>query len=116
MSDYYIKNREKCKAYGRNYYYQHKEQVKEYQVKNREKMLAYGKKYSLENRERKKENQKEYRLKNKEQFKIKEKYCRKKLRVGAEAHFIKGEIPVAAVASTSLDQLAAATLNNKERE
>ena len=125
MREYYIKNREKCKAYGRNYYYQHLEQVKEYRVKNREKMMAYGKKYSLENRERKKE----YRLKNKERFKeyhreyyqrhkeqIKEKYCRKKLGVGAEAHFVKGEIPVAAMASTPLDQLAAATLNNKERE
>ena len=88
-------------------------------------MIAYSKKYSLENRERKKE----YRLKNKERFtkyhreyyqrnkiQIKEKYCQKKLEVGAEAHFVKGEIPVAAVASTPLDQLTAATLNNKERE
>ena len=123
MKDYYIKNREKCKAYGRNYYYQHLEQVKEYRIKNREKMMAYSKKYSLENRERKKE----YRVKNRERFKeyhreyyqrnkirIKEKYCQKKLGVGAEAHFVKGEIPVAAAASTPLDQLAAVTLNNKE--
>ena len=123
MRDYYIKNREKCQAYGRNYYYQHKEQVKEYRIKNREKMLAYLKKYSFENRERKKE----YRLKNRERdrqwhqeyyqrnkIRIKEKYCQKKLGVGAEAHFVKGEIPVAAAASTPLDQLAAATLNNKE--
>ena len=123
MREYYIKNREKCKAYGRNYYYQHLEQVKEYRIKNREKMMAYSKKYSLENRERKKE----YRVKNRERFKeyhreyyqrnkirIKEKYCQKKLGVGAEAHFVKGEIPVAAAASTPLDQLAAATLNNKE--
>jgi len=85
--------------------------------------MAYSKKYSLENRERKKE----YRVKNRERFKeyhreyyqrnkirIKEKYCQKKLGVGAEAHFVKGEIPVAAAASTPLDQLAAATLNNKE--
>ena len=123
MRDYYIKNREKCQAYGRNYYYQHKEQVKEYRIKNREKILAYLKKYSFENRERKKE----YRLKNRERdrqwhqeyyqrnkIRIKEKYCQKKLGVGAEAHFVKGEIPVAAAASTPLDQLAAATLNNKE--
>ena len=123
MRDYYIKNREKCQAYGRNYYYQHLEQVKEYRIKNREKILAYLKKYSFENRERKKE----YRLKNRERdrqwhqeyyqrnkIRIKEKYCQKKLGVGAEAHFVKGEIPVAAAASTPLDQLAAATLNNKE--
>ena len=123
MREYYIKNREKCQAYGRNYYYQHKEQIKEYRIKNREKILAYLKKYSFENRERKKE----YRLKNRERdrqwhqeyyqrnkIRIKEKYCQKKLGVGAEAHFVKGEIPVAAAASTPLDQLAAATLNNKE--
>ena len=123
MREYYIKNREKCQAYGRNYYYQHKEQVKEYRIKNREKILAYLKKYSFENRERKKE----YRLKNRERdrqwhqeyyqrnkVRLKEKYCQKKLGVGAEAHFVKGEIPVAAAASTPLDQLAAATLNNKE--
>ena len=123
MREYYIKNRERAQAYGRNYYYQHKEQVKEYRIKNREKILAYLKKYSFENRERKKE----YRLKNRERdrqwhqeyyqrnkIRIKEKYCQKKLGVGAEAHFVKGEIPVAAAASTPLDQLAAATLNNKE--
>jgi hypothetical protein len=123
MRDYYIKNREKCQAYGRNYYYQHKEQVKEYRIKNREKILAYLKKYSFENRERKKE----YRLKNRERDRqwhqeyyqrnkerLKEKRFQKELGVGAEAHFVKGEIPVAAAASTPLDQLAAATLNNKE--
>ena len=123
MRDYYIKNREKCQAYGRNYYYQHKDQVKNYRLKNLEKILEYGKKYSLENRERKKE----YRLKNKERFKkwhqeyyqrnkerLKEKRFQKELGVGAEAHFVKGEIPVAAAASTPLDQLAAATPNNKE--
>ena len=123
MREYYIKNRERAQAYGRNYYYQHKEQVKEYRIKNREKILAYLKKYSFENRERKKE----YRLKNRERdrqwhqeyyqrnkVRLKEKYCQKKLGVGAEAHFVKGEIPVAAAASTPLDQLAAATLNNKE--
>ena len=123
MRDYYIKNREKCQAYGRNYYYQHKEQIKEYRIKNREKILAYLKKYSFENRERKKE----YRLKNRERDRqwhqeyyqrnkerLKEKRFQKELGVGAEAHFVKGEIPVAAAASTPLDQLAAATLNNKE--
>ena len=123
MREYYIKNRERAQAYGRNYYYQHKEQVKEYRIKNREKILAYLKKYSFENRERKKE----YRLKNRERdrqwhqeyyqrnkVRLKEKYCQKKLGVGAEAHFVKGEIPVAAAASTPLDQLAAVTLNNKE--
>ena len=123
MRDYYIKNREKCQAYGRNYYYQHKEQVKEYRIKNREKILAYLKKYSFENRERKKE----YRLKNRERDRqwhqeyyqrnkerLKEKRFQKELGVGAEAHFVKGEIPVAAAASTPLDQLAAVTLNNKE--
>ena len=123
MREYYIKNREKCKAYGRNYYYQHLEQVKEYRIKNREKMMAYSKKYSLENRERKKE----YRVKNRERFKeyhreyyqrnkirIKEKYCQKELGVGAETFVVKEEIPVAAVVSKPLMQLAAATLNNKE--
>ena len=123
MREYYYKNIEKCRAYGRNYYYQHKEQVKEYRLKNLEKIKEYLKKYSLENRERKKE----YRLKNKERFKeyhiqyyqknkerIKEKYYQKKLRVGADASLVRGEIPVAAAASTPLDQLAAATLNNKE--
>ena len=105
MREYYIKNRERCKAYGRNYYHQHKERVKEYRLKNREKMLAYLKKYSLENREWKKE----YRLKNKERFKkwhreyyqrnkmrIKEKYCMKKeLRVGAEAKVNGGTASIA---------------------
>jgi len=121
MREYYIKNREKCKAYGRNYYYQHLEQVKKYRLKHREKMMAYSKKYSLENRERKKE----YRLRNKERFKeyhreyyqrnkiqIKEKYCQKKLQVGAETFVVKGEIPVAAVVSKPLmSNHAAATLN-----
>ena len=124
MREYYIKNREKCKAYGRNYYYQHLEQVKKYRVKHREKMMAYSKKYSLENRKRKKE----YRLRNKERFKeyhrkyyqrnkiqIKEKYCQKKLRVGAETFVVKGEIPVAAVVSKPLmSNHTAATLNKKE--
>ena len=123
MRDYYIKNREKCQAYGRNYYYQHKDQVKNYRLKNLEKILEYGKKYSLENRERKKE----YRLKNKERFKkwhqeyyqrnkerLKEKRFQKELGVGVETLPVKGELPVAAAASTPLDQLAAATLNNKE--
>ena len=105
MREYYIKNRERCKAYGRNYYYQHKEQVKEYRLKNREKRLAYSKKYSLENRERKKE----YRLKNKERFKewhrayyqknkvrLKERrYHQDELRVGAEAEIDGGTASIA---------------------
>ena len=123
MRDYYIKNREKCQAYGRNYYYKHKEQVKKYLLKNREKIREYNTQYSLKNKEKKKE----YRLKNREHARqwhkeyyqrnkerLKEKRFQKELGVGAEAHFVKGEIPVAAAASTPLDQLAAATLNNKE--
>ena len=114
MREYYIKNKEKCKAYGRNYYYQHLEQVKEYRIKNREKILAYLKKYSFENRERKKE----YRLKNKERFKewhrayyqknkvqLKERRCQKKLGVGVETLPVKGEIPVAAAVSEPLRSL-----------
>ena len=121
MREYYIQNKERCKAYGRNYYYQHLEQVKKYRLKHREKMMAYSKKYALENRER----MKEYKLKNKERFKewhrayyqrnkirIKEKYCQKKLGVGAETFVNKGEIPVAAVVSKPLmSNHAAATLN-----
>ena len=111
MREYYIQNRERCKAYGRNYYYHHLEQVKKYRLKHREKMRAYSKKYGLENREM----MKEYKLKNKERFKkwhreyyqrnkirIKEKYCQKELGVGAEATFVGGEIPVAAAASKPL--------------
>ena len=124
MREYYIKNKEKRQAYGRNYYYQHKEQIKKYQLKNREKILAYLRKYSFENKERKKE----YRLRNKERFKgyyrtyyqknkvrLKERRRQKKLRVGAETFVVKGEIPVAAVVSKPLmSNHAAATLNKKE--
>ena len=124
MREYYIKNKEALRAYGRNYYYQHLEQVKKYRLKHREKMLAYGKKYSFENKERKKE----YRLRNKERFKgyyrtyyqknkviLKEIRCQKKLRVGAETFVVKGEIPVAAVVSKPLmPSHTAATLNKKE--
>jgi len=114
MRDYYIKNREKCQAYGRNYYYQHKEQVKKYRIKNREKILAYLKKYSFENRERKKE----YRLKNRERDRqwhqeyyqrnkerLKEKRFQKELGVGVETLPVKGEIPVAAAVSEPLRHL-----------
>ena len=92
--EHYLKNQEHWKTYGRNYYYQHKEQVKEYRLKNSEKIKEYDKKYCLENKEKKKA----YRLRNREQsrkwqkeyyqrnkVRIKEKYCLKKLRVGAEA-------------------------------
>ena len=124
MRDYYIKNREKCKAYGRNYYYQHKEQVKKYLLKNKEKIREYNKQYSLKNKEKKKE----YRLKNRERDRqwhkayyqrnkerLKEKRFQKELGVGAEAPPCRGEIPVAAAASEPLRIInAAATLNNKE--
>ena len=87
--EYYIKNRERCQAYGRNYYHQHKERVKEYRLKNREKMLAYLKKYALENRERKKE----YRLKNRERDRQwhKEYYQRNKQRLKEKRY--KKEFP-----------------------
>ena len=114
MKEYYINNKEKCKAYGRNYYYQHLEQIKEYRIKNREKMLAYGKKYSFENKELKKA----YRVRNRERFRewhrayyqrnkqrLKEKYCQKKLGVGVETLPVKGEIPVAAAVSEPLRSL-----------
>ena len=64
MREYYYKNIEKCRAYGRNYYYRHKDQVKEYRLKNIEKIKEYNKQYSLKNKEKKKE----YRLKNRERF------------------------------------------------
>tara|TARA_R100000687_G_scaffold62463_1_gene50523 strand:- start:208 stop:594 length:387 start_codon:yes stop_codon:yes gene_type:complete len=99
MKDYYIKNIEKCRAYGRNYYYQHKEQVKEYLLKNREKIKEYNKQYSLKNKEKKKE----YRLKNREQARqwhkeyyqrnkerLKDKRFQKELGVGVEVTFQRG--------------------------
>ena len=114
MRDYYIKNREKCQAYGRNYYYQHKEQVKKYLLKNREKIRKYNTQYSLKNKEKKKE----YRLKNREHARqwhkeyyqrnkerLKEKRFQKELGVGVETLPVKGEIPVAAAVSEPLRHL-----------
>ena len=92
---YYLKNPGHWQEYARNYYHQHKEQVKEYRLKNKEKLRDYDKKYSLENKEKKRA----YRLRNRERFrqwqrnyyqknkhilKIR-RYYREELRVGAEA-------------------------------
>ena len=92
---YYLKSQKHWQEYARNYYHQHKEQVKEYRLKNKQKLRDYDKKYSLENKEKKKA----YRLKNRERFrqwqrnyyqknkqilKIR-RYYREELKVGAEA-------------------------------
>ena len=92
---YYLKNPKHWQEYARNYYHQHKEQVKEYRLKNKEKLRDYDRKYSLENKEKKRA----YRLRNRERFrqwqrnyyqknkhilKIR-RYYREELRVGAEA-------------------------------
>ena len=93
--DYYLKGQEHWRAYARNYYHQHKEQVKEYRLKNKEKLRDYDKKYSLENKEKKKayrlknrerfrQWQREYYQKNKHILKIR-RYHQDELRVGAEA-------------------------------
>ena len=92
---YYYKNQEHWKTWARNYYQQHKEQVKEYRLKNKEKIREYDIKYSLENKERKRayrlknrerfrQWQREYYQKNKQAIKIR-RYYRDELRVGAEA-------------------------------
>ena len=92
---YYLKNPKHRQEYARNYYHQHKEQVKEYRLKNKEKLRAYDRKYSLENKERKKayrlknrehsrQWQREYYQKNKQILKIR-RYYQDELRVGAEA-------------------------------
>jgi hypothetical protein len=94
---YYLKNPKHWQEYARNYYHQHKEQVKEYRLKNKEKLRAYDRKYSLENKERKKayrlrnrehsrQWQKEYYQKNKQILKIR-RYHQDELRAGAEALF-----------------------------
>jgi len=114
MREYYYKNIEKCRAYGRNYYYRHKDQVKEYRLKNIEKIKEYNKQYSLKNKEKKKE----YRLKNREHARqwhkeyyqrnkerLKEKRFQKELGVGVETLPVKGEIPVAAAVSEPLRHL-----------
>ena len=91
----YLKDLKRRQAYARNYYYQHKEQIKEYRLKNKEKIKEYDKNYSLENKEKKKAYRlknrerfrqwhKEYYQKNKQILKIR-RYYRDELRVGAEA-------------------------------
>ena len=78
---YYLKNPGHWQEYARNYYHQHKEQVKEYRLKNKEKLREYDRKYSLEHKDQKKAYrlrnleksrkwQKEYYQKNKQILKI----------------------------------------------
>ena len=92
---YYLKGQKHWQEYARNYYHQHKEQVKEYRLKNKQKLRDYDKKYSLENKEKKKAYRlknrerfrqwhKEYYQKNKQILKIR-RYYQDELRVGAEA-------------------------------
>ncbi len=92
---YYLKDQQRWQNYARNYYHQHKEQVKKYRLKNKEKLRDYDKKYSLENKEKKKayrlknrerfrQWQREYYQKNKQAIKIR-RYYQDELRVGAEA-------------------------------
>ena len=97
---YYLKGQKHWQEYARNYYHQHKEQVKEYRLKNKQKLRDYDKKYSLENKEKKKayrlknrerfrQWQREYYQKNKQAIKIR-RYYREELRGGAEARFSRG--------------------------
>jgi len=97
---YYLKNPERWKAYGRNYYYKHKQERKEYCLKNKEKLREYDRQYSLKNKEKKKayrlknrehsrQWQREYYQKNKQILKIR-RYYREELRVGVEARFSRG--------------------------
>ena len=77
---YYLRNPKHWQEYARNYYHQHKEQVKEYRLKNKEKKKAYR----LRNREHSRQWQREYYQKNKQILKIR-RYYREELKVGAEA-------------------------------
>ena len=97
---YYLKGQEHWQEYARNYYHQHKEQVKKYRLKNKEKIKEYDRKYSLENKDRKKAYrlrnqeksrkwQREYYQKNKQVLKIR-RYYQDELRVGAEAEIDGG--------------------------
>jgi|GEM_PF-6674398 len=97
---YYLRNPKHWQEYARNYYHQHKEQVKEYRLKNKEKIKEYDRKYSLEHKDRKKAYrlrnreksrkwQREYYQKNKQAIKIR-RYYQDELRVGAEARFSRG--------------------------
>ena len=92
---YYLRNPKHWQEYARNYYHQHKEQVKEYRLKNKEKIREYDRKYSLENKDRKRayrlrnrehsrQWQREYYQKNKQILKIR-RYYQDELRVGVEA-------------------------------
>ncbi len=71
--DYYLKGQEHWRAYARNYYHQHKEQVKKYRLKNKEKLREYDRQYAI------------YQ-KNKQSIKIR-RYYQDELRDGAEALF-----------------------------
>ena len=97
---YYYRNQEHWKTWAKNYYHQHKEQVKEYRLKNKEKIREYDRKYSLEHKAQKKAYrlrnleksrkwQKEYYQKNKQILKIR-RYHQDELRVGAEAEIDGG--------------------------
>ena len=97
---YYLRNPKHWQEYARNYYHQHKEQVKEYRLKNKEKIREYDRKYSLENKDRKRayrlrnrehsrQWQREYYQKNKQILKIR-RYYQDELRVGAEAEIDGG--------------------------
>ena len=97
---YYFKNPKHWQEYARNYYHQHKEQVKEYRLKNKEKIKEYDRAYTLKNKEKKREYrlknherfrqwQKEYYQKNKQVLKIR-RYHQDELRVGAEAEIDGG--------------------------
>ena len=97
---YYLKNPKHWQEYARNYYHQHKEQVKEYRLKNKQKLRDYDKKYSLENKEKKRayrlknrerfrQWQREYYQKNRQTIKIRS-YYKDELRVGVEARFSRG--------------------------
>ena len=97
---YYLKDPKHWQEYARNYYHQHKEQVKEYRLKNKEKIREYDRKYSLENKDRKqayrlrnreksRKWQREYYQKNKQILKIR-RYYQDELRVGAEAEIDGG--------------------------
>ena len=97
---YYLKDPKHWQEYARNYYHQHKEQVKEYRLKNKEKIKEYDRAYTLKNKEKKREYrlknherfrqwQKEYYQKNKQVLKIR-RYHQDELRVGAEAEIDGG--------------------------
>ena len=94
---YYYKDQQRWQNYARNYYNQHKEQVKKYRLKNKEKLREYDRQYAIKNKEKKKayrlrnrehtkQWQKAYYQKNKQSIKIR-RYYQDELRDGAEALF-----------------------------